>query len=331
MVPFKRPTRIARAITGNNFFKEKEHSMIALSDVNAGHDARGEHGEGDKRNSHYATVAEAIRYLRLHAQRQPSLDDIAAHVGMSPFHFQRLFVQWAGVSPKRFLQHLTKERARDVLRETPDILDAAFQLGLSSPSRLHDLVVSCDAMSPGELKQGGAGVMIGYGFAGTPFGQAFIGWTARGVCHVEFFDEGLMQPAAPLQALRAAWPSASLNENQTAAEELAQKIFPVTPAQGKLHLVLKGTNFQIKVWEALLRIPPGRMLSYSQLAALAGVPRASRAVGSAMAANTIGYLIPCHRVIRNDGDIGHYRWDPVRKAALLGWEAARQDPILDKV
>lgn len=284
-----------------------------------------------ERAAHYATIARAIRYIRLHARHQPTLDDIAAHVGLSTFHFQRLFVQWAGVSPKRFLQYLTKERAREVLRTGVDILDASFQLGLSAPSRLHDLIVSCEAMSPGELKQLGAGVVIEYGITTTPFGSALIGWTARGICHFEFADDAAMQPdtvQSPilLQRLRAEWPRAAINENKSAAHALAQKIFPAIPMPGKLHLVLKGTNFQIKVWEALLRIQPARLLSYSQLAKLVGVPKASRAVGSAVAANTIGYLIPCHRVIRQDGDSGHYRWDPVRKAALLGWEAAHHDP-----
>ncbi len=278
--------------------------------------------------THYAAIARAIDYIRQHAMQQPPLDDIAAHVGMSPFHFQRLFAQWAGVSPKRFLQYLTKERARQVLLETSDILEASLELGLSTPSRLHDLIVSCEAMSPGEFKHNGAGVAIEYGTAATPFGMALIASTARGVCHFEFcdafFSEAGMPPDAALQSLRSHWPHATLIENNAAAKRLAEKIFPATPTRGTLHLVLRGTNFQIKVWEALLRIPPGRMMSYSQLATLAGAPRASRAVGSAMAANTIGYLIPCHRVIRNDGDIGHYRWNPIRKAALLGWEAARQ-------
>lgn len=285
----------------------------------------------DPRDAHYDTVALAIGYIRQHAMRQPSLQDIADHVGMSAFHFQRLFAEWAGVSPKRFLQYLTKERAREVLRETTDILEASLELGLSTPSRLHDLIVSCEAMSPGEFKQQGDGVIIDYGFAATPFGSALLGWTTRGVCHVEFFDEAVVQPSEMQRLLQTLWPHAILNENRVGADHLVQKIFPVTPTPGTLHLVLRGTNFQIKVWEALLRIPSGRMMSYGQLAILAGVPGASRAVGSAMAANTIGYLIPCHRVIRGDGDIGHYRWSPTRKAALLGWEAARHDQTLIKV
>ena len=277
----------------------------------------------EKSDLHYTAIAQAIDYIRRHAANQPPLEDIAAHVGMSAFHFQRLFAQWAGVSPKRFLQHLTKERARQVLRESSDILAASLELGLSTPSRLHDLIVSCEAMSPGEFKLQGTGVAIVYGFASTPFGSALIGWTPRGVCHFEFHEDDAAQREAARRCLYAHWPHAILTENNSAAESLARKIFPATPTPGTLHLVLRGTNFQIKVWEALLRIPPGRMLSYGQLATFAGTPRASRAVGSAMAANTIAYLIPCHRVIRSDGDIGQYRWHPTRKAALLGWEAAR--------
>ena len=279
--------------------------------------------EVEKSSLHYAGIAQAIDYLRQHAAAQPTLGDIAAHVGMSTFYFQRLFAQWAGVSPKRFLQHLTKERARHVLRESADILAASFELGLSAPSRLHDLIVSCEAMSPREFKLNGAGVLIEHGTASTPFGPALIGWTTRGVCHFEFHDASAEQMAAAYRGLRDHWAHATLCDNNLAAAALAQKIFPTTPTPGNLHLVLRGTNFQIKVWEALLRIPPGRVMSYGQLATFAGAPRASRAVGSAMAANTIAYLIPCHRVIRSDGEIGQYRWHPTRKAALLGWEAAR--------
>ena len=270
----------------------------------------------------YAQVAQAIDFIRENAVAQPSLEAIAAHIGLSPFHLQRLFSEWAGVSPKRFLQYVTKEHAKEALRQASDVLSASLSVGLSTPSRLHDLIVTCEAMSPGELKSQGAGINIEYGVGDTPFGSAMIGWTARGVCHFEFVDDASIRPSGTLQAH---WPNAILLENNRAAYALAQKIFPMTPAPGKLHLVLKGSNFQIKVWEALLRVQPGQLMSYSQLATLAGVPRASRAVGTAMAANTIGYLIPCHRVIRSDGDTGSYRWGPTRKAALLAWEAARAD------
>ena len=279
--------------------------------------------ESSETNNHpYVLVARAIDFIRANAVAQPSLETIAEHTGLSAFHFQRLFSEWAGVSPKRFLQYVTKERAREALRNASNILSTSLSVGLSTPSRLHDLIVTCEAMSPGELKSQGAGITVEHGVADTPFGPAMIGWTTRGVCHFEFIDDASMNAAKKLQAH---WPNATLRENQGDTACLAQKIFPTTPAPGQLHLVLKGSNFQIKVWEALLRVQPGQLMSYSQLAALAGVPRASRAVGTAMAANSIGYLIPCHRVIRNDGDTGSYRWGPTRKAALLAWEAARAE------
>lgn len=272
----------------------------------------------------YTLVAQAIAFIRAQAVEQPSLDTIAAHIGLSTFQCQRMFSQWAGVSPKRFLQYVTKERAREALRNTADVLTTSLLVGLSGPGRLHDLIVTCEAMSPGEVQLQGAGITIDYGVATTPFGPALLGWTSRGVCHMEFIDDAFVRLGEQLsEQLSAHWPHATLRENHSAAADLTQKIFPTIPAPGQLHLVLKGSNFQIKVWEALLRIQPGQVMSYGQLATLAGAPGAARAVGTAMAANTVGYLIPCHRVIRCDGETGNYRWGATRKAALLAWEAAR--------
>lgn len=272
----------------------------------------------------YALVAQAIRYLRAHAQQQPTLAEVAAAVHLSEHHLQRVFAAWAGISPKRFLQYLSKEHALAALREAQDVLGAAQASGLSGPGRLHDLLVSCEAMTPGEIKSGGAGVVVGWGQAGTPFGDVLAGWTLRGICYLAFLDDD----AAPrLQELRSAWPAAELRQNDAEAQRLMDQVFPATPQPGRLHLLLRGTNFQLKVWEALLRLPPGRRVSYTQLAALAGQPRAQRAVGSALAANTIGYLIPCHRVIRESGESGHYRWGDERKSAMLAWEAAASTPM----
>lgn len=268
---------------------------------------------------HYARVAKAIAFIRAHARAQPTLDEVAAAVHLSPQHLQRVFAEWAGISPKRFLQFLTKEYARDRLAAA-DTLTVAEAAGLSSTSRLHDLMVSCEAMTPGEIRAAGRGIDIGYGFAPTPFGDALVAWTPRGVCHFAF---GATADARLLDTLRARWPAATLVPDPAQAAVLMQTIFPRTPAQGRIHLVLRGTNFQIKVWEALLRIEPGQVLSYSQLARQAGKPRAARAVGSALAANTIGFLIPCHRVLREGGDIGEYRWGGERKAAMVAWEASR--------
>lgn len=274
----------------------------------------------DQPQRQYEVVARAIRYLREQALQQPTLAEVAQAVHLSEYHLQRVFAAWAGVSPKRFLQHLTKAYALQALREAQDVLSVAHASGLSSASRLHDLMVSCEAMTPGEIKSGGAGVALGWGQADTPFGTALAGWTPRGLCYLAFLDG---DTAARHQELRAAWPAAQLECDDREAQRLMDQVFPTVPQPGRLHLLLRGTNFQLKVWEALLRLPPGRRVSYTQLAGLAGAPRAQRAVGSALAANQIAWLIPCHRVIRESGDSGQYRWGGERKAAMLAWEAGR--------
>jgi len=276
--------------------------------------------EVDNPARQYAVVACAIAFLRANAQRQPSLAEVAAAVHLSEFHLQRVFAAWAGISPKRFLQYLTKEHARQALRSSADVLSVSAAVGLSGAGRLHDLMVSCEAMTPGEIKTGGAGVTLGYGCAATPFGTALAGWTPRGLCYLAFLDGDEAQRTAELTSL---WPAARHRRDDGQAQRWLAQVFPATPQRGTLHLVLRGTNFQLKVWEALLQVEPSRRVSYSQLAGMAGVPTAQRAVGSALAANTIGYLIPCHRVIRESGETGHYRWGSERKAAMLAWEAAQ--------
>lgn len=268
----------------------------------------------------YEVVANAIAYLRTHASTQPSLQELASSLGLSEFHLQRIFTEWAGISPKRFLQYVTKEHAKQALRNSSDVLSAALDAGLSGAGRLHDLMVSCEAMTPGEIRMQGDGLEIRFGSAPTPFGDALVGWTARGICYFEFCDEA----KTDVSSLKAHWPNAMLVPDQSGAADLVARIFPKVPGRGQLHLVLRGTNFQIKVWEALVRIKPGQVVSYGQLANMMGSPQAARAVGSALAANTIGYLIPCHRVIRESGEIGDYRWGDDRKIALLAWEARRQ-------
>lgn len=273
-----------------------------------------------EQSRHFAVVARAIAYLRATAPQQPTLEQVAAAVHLSPFHLQRLFSEWAGVSPKRFLQYLTKEHAKRELARAGDVLTVAGRVGLSSGSRLHDLMISCEALTPGEIKAGGAGLSIGHGFAPSPFGPALVGWTGRGICHLAF---GADDEPALLAELAGLWPRATLRRDDGQATELLARVFPGPAPAAPLHLLLRGTNFQIKVWEALLRCPPGRLLSYGELARQAGVPQAARAVGSALAANTIGFLIPCHRVIRDSGEVSHYRWGSERKLAMLGWEAAQ--------
>lgn len=275
---------------------------------------------GNESQHQYAAVARAIAFIRANAARQPSLAEIAGAAQLSEFHLQRLFSAWAGLSPKRFLQYLTKEHARQALRASAGVLDAALGAGLSGPGRLHDLMVSCEALTPGEIQALGASVELRHGFASTPCGEALFGWTGRGICHLAFCDDDQTEKLA---GLLCDWPAARLVRDDSGAEELATRVFPATPMPGKLHLLLRGTNFQIKVWEALLAIPPASLVSYRQLAAHAGNPRAQRAVGSALAANVIAYLIPCHRVIRESGESGSYRWGDERKLALHAWELGR--------
>ncbi len=272
---------------------------------------------------HYAAVARAIAFLRANARRQPALAEVAAAAHLSEYQLQRVFSAWAGISPKRFLQYLTKEHALAMLRDSANVLDTALDAGLSGAGRLHDLTVSCEALTPGEVKSGGAGVELRHGLAATPLGDALFGWTPRGICHLAFCDGEI---ETEVEALRSAWPAAKRVRDDAGAAALAARVFPTAPQAGRLHLLLRGTNFQIKVWEALLRIPPANLVSYGQLAGHLGMPRAARAVGSAIAANSIACLIPCHRVIREDGESWNYRWGAERKLALRVWEAGRAHP-----
>lgn len=276
----------------------------------------------------YQRVEKALRFLHEYRADNPTLDRVARHVGLSPAHFQRLFVRWAGVSPKRFLQFLTAEQARRCLVESRSVLDAAFDAGLSSPGRLHDLTVAVDAVTPGELRSGGAGMVIRHGPADSPFGRCFIAATDRGVCALSFSagDDG----GDGLALVRETFPEAELRSAPGEIAALRDRIFRGAGAGRPLSVLLAGTNFQLKVWEALLRIPAGRLCAYSDLAELIGRPTATRAVASAVAANRVAYLIPCHRVIRSLGDFGEYRWGPVRKRAMAGWEAARGRGVVEQ-
>jgi AraC family transcriptional regulator of adaptative response/methylated-DNA-[protein]-cysteine methyltransferase len=271
----------------------------------------------------YHRIAQAISFMQQQHLNQPDLVIVAQHIGLSNYHFQRLFTQWAGISPKRFLQYLTVEYAKSKITQTKNLLNLTLDVGLSSPGRLHDLFVNLEAMSPGEFKAGGAGLQIRYGIHDTPFGQALIATTARGVCNLHFLDAIDEQTAE--QILRLEWAKAEIIRDQQATQPLHSLIFnpAVFRNQRPLTLLVKGTNFQIQVWRALLSVPFGGITTYQTVADLIDRPTAARAVGNAIGSNPIGYLIPCHRVLRESGELGGYRWGVERKTAILGWEASR--------
>lgn len=276
----------------------------------------------------YRRVEAAIRYLEARQPEQPSLAEVAEHVGLSPWHFQRLFQRWAGVSPKRFLQFLTVEHARRLLEASETVLETTWAAGLSSPGRLHDLFVTVEAVTPGEVKSGGEGLEIRWGIHPTPFGEALVAVSDRGVCQLSFGDsEETLEEA--LATLKRRFPEARRVEASKSTGPVSERIFRrlrgerggVDAEQG-LALHLRGTNFQLRVWRALLSIPDGEAVTYGRIARALGKPGAARAVGSAVGANPVAVLIPCHRVLRETGDFGGYRWGTGRKRAVLGWEAA---------
>ncbi|MDX7779498.1 methylated-DNA--[protein]-cysteine S-methyltransferase [Aeromonas hydrophila] len=274
--------------------------------------------------SDYARIADAIRFIASQVARQPTLDEIAAHVHLSPFHFQRLFSRWAGVTPKRYLQVLTLERAKALLQESRPLLEVADTLGLSSGSRLYDHFVQLEAVTPGEYKQRGAGLVIDHGVHDTPFGQAFVALTPRGVCNFSFLDD--QAPQAPLTALAQSWPEAELREAPSRTQNVINTMFDSSKkADRPISLHVSGTNFQISVWRALLQIPPAKVVSYAQVASAVGNPKAARAVGLAVGANPVALMIPCHRVIQQNGKLGGYHWGETRKQAIHAWEAARYE------
>lgn len=269
----------------------------------------------------YRLIEKALQFCQDHHREQPPLEAIAAHVGLSPSHLQRLFTAWAGVSPKQYLQFLTKEHARECLKEA-SVLEASLASGLSSASRLHDLLLTWEGVTPGERRSLGVGVRLRYGVFESPFGEYLLVATDKGICKLAFLDSSDAL-AEGLQDLQADWPQAHVEADPAALRALAARIFtqPATPCEQPLPLYLRGSPFQRHVWQALLSIPEGHLCSYQQLAHAAGQPKAVRAVASAVAANPIGYLIPCHRVIRSTGHFGEYRWGSLRKQSLIGWEA----------
>ncbi|HEX9924312.1 MAG TPA: bifunctional helix-turn-helix domain-containing protein/methylated-DNA--[protein]-cysteine S-methyltransferase [Anaerolineae bacterium] len=273
----------------------------------------------------YARIEQAILFLEENFRRQPSLSEIAGSINLSEYHFQRMFTRWAGISPKRFLQFLTLEYAKELLAESNNLLDVTYETGLSSPGRLHDLFVACEAITPGEYKAQGSGLTISYGFHASPFGECLLALTDRGIAALSFVQAGHARQA--LAELQRNWPQVVFREDAIQTDPIVEQIFAPRSDQANgtpLKLYLKGTNFQLKVWQALLQIPAGTIVSYDTVAHMIGQPGAARAIGRAVATNPVGYLIPCHRVIRKVGAIGDYHWGPARKKAIIGWEAARR-------
>jgi len=270
----------------------------------------------------YQRIARALAYLRAHYREQPDLAEVAGQFGLSESHFQRLFTRWAGISPKRFIQYLTVEHAKAMMAGQSSLLELSADAGLSGPGRLHDLFVNLEGLSPGEYRKQAAGMNISWGQVDTPFGKATLAFTPRGVCHLAFSDD-----PDPLQKLVGSWPRATLTEKPNEAQKLAHRIFEHAKAGHPVSAWVVGTNFQLQVWRALLGIPSGSVRNYRQVAEQLGRPSAARAVGTAIAANPIGYLIPCHRVLRGTGDIGEYHWGSERKAAMVAWEAAQSHAL----
>jgi len=268
---------------------------------------------------HYQLIADALHWLCQNQQNQPSLEELAQHVGLSPQYLQRLFQEWAGVSPKQFLKHLTKAQAMERLRQGQTVLDSAISSGLSGPGRLHDLLVTTQAMTPGEAKRKGLGVKMEYGFGITPFGEALLAWTDRGVCFLGFCrEEG---KSHIWSHFTQQWPDANLSEDSLKAGDKLAEIFDEDEHK-QLKVWLRGSPFQLRVWEALLSLPTGTHCTYGQLASFSGHAGANRATGSAIGRNPVSWLIPCHRVINSLGTIGGYRWGTNTKQAMIGYEAA---------
>ena len=275
-----------------------------------------------EQHKHYQLVSKAITYLASQHQTQPALTEVAKHLNISEYHLHRVFSEWAGITPKQYIHFLTKEHAKSQLH-SQSVMNTALASGLSSSSRLHDIMLTWEGVTPGEYKKRGENLLILYGLHTTPFGQCLIANTHRGICKLAFYDNDTEMKIL-LEELEKDWPNAQIQSEPDTTQALINRIFDrKINLQQPIHLVLKGTPFQLKVWEALLTIPSGHLCSYQGLSQQLGKPSATRAVASAIAKNNIGYLIPCHRVIRSTGEFNQYRWNPIRKKAMVAWEAAQ--------
>ncbi len=273
-------------------------------------------------HENYQRIAKAIEYLSEHQLQQPDLAQVAAHIGLSEFHFQRLFTQWAGVSPKQFLQYLTKEHAKSQLREQ-SVLSTSINVGLSSSSRLHDLMIKMESVTPGEFRSGGKNLEIRYAAHYSPYGFCFIATTIRGICKLNFYDDE-NEYLTVCNELENEWPNAKLIEDKPLIKTLIERIFS-KDNNNEMSVLVKGTEFQTRVWEALIKLPVGSLASYQNVAEEIQRPKSVRAVATAIANNKVALLIPCHRVIRATGELNHYRWGKTRKAAMVGWEKSSQE------
>lgn len=277
----------------------------------------------EQESFNFERIKSAIEYIVENQKSQPSLDDIAKHIHLSPYHFQRMFTEWAGVSPKRFLQYISLERAKALLKQ-PEIslFNTAHEIGLSSTSRLHDLFINIEGMTPGEYKNGGENLSINYSHVESPFGKLLIASTAKGICYLSFVDDEQLG----YTLLAEMFPNANIQKHSDSFQQSAMSIFSLDwtkPEEIKLHI--KGTPFQLKVWEALLKIPMGQLTTYGSIAKSIDNPRAYQAVGTAVGHNPVSFLIPCHRVIQSSGTFGEYHWGSMRKIAMIGWESAKID------
>jgi AraC family transcriptional regulator of adaptative response/methylated-DNA-[protein]-cysteine methyltransferase len=275
----------------------------------------------EKEKSNFNRIEEAFGYITTNFKTQPGLDEVAKKIHLSPHHFQRLFTDWAGVSPKKFLQYISVEYAKNILKDKQaSLFDAAFETGLSGTGRLHDLFINIEGMTPGEYKNGGENLSINYSFAETPFGNILVASTSKGICHMAFADN----EQEALTALQKNFPNAQYKQMVDLIQQNALYIFTKDWKNlNKIKLHLKGTAFQLKVWETLLKIPMGKLLTYGNIAGHLHSPKASQAVGSAVGNNPVAFLIPCHRVIQSTGAFGQYHWGSTRKTAMIGWEAAK--------
>ncbi|MFT4033935.1 MAG: methylated-DNA--[protein]-cysteine S-methyltransferase [Siphonobacter sp.] len=277
----------------------------------------------DQETLNYNRIAEAITYIKTHFKQQPNLDEVAEQVHLSPFHFQRLFTEWAGTSPKKFLQYISVEHAKKVLKENhATLFDTAYETGLSGTSRLHDLFIQIEGMTPAEYKNGGKDLTLNYSFAESPFGNLIIASTSKGICAIAFIQD----EESGYAELKNKFPNATFQPKPDLIQQNALSIFQNDWSKlPEIKLHLKGTDFQLKVWEALLKIPMGGLSTYGNIASQIGNPNASRAVGTAIGSNPVAFLIPCHRVIQSTGTFGGYMWGPIRKTAILGWEGAKAE------